>query len=119
MAYVYAVTSANALLGLPIMYVILKKRLGAETVGGWASFLLRAATAGAFMVWVMRLLSPQLPASAGVLGAIIPLLLVGVAGLSTYVCVAWLLRLEPVPEILARLRGALHVRSLNLLGTLR
>ena len=116
---VAAVTSANALLGLPILYMILKKRMGAEAVGGWTSFLLRAGMAGAFMVWVMRLLSSRLPASAGTLDAIVPLLLVGVAGLVSYVGVAWLFRLEPVTETLARLSGALRVRSLGFLGTLR
>lgn len=116
---VAAVTSANALLGLPILYVILKKRMGAETVGGWTSFLLRAGLSGAFMVWVMRLLSARLPASAGALGAIVPLLLLGATGLASYACAAWLLRLEPVTETLARVRGALRVRGVGLLETLR
>ncbi len=116
---VTAVTSANAVLGLPILYVILRKRMGAEAIGGWTSFFLRAVLAGAFMVWVMRLLSSRLPASAGALDAIVPLLLVGVTGLASYVCAAWLLRLEPVTETLARLRGVLRVRGLGFLGALR
>lgn len=116
---VAAVTSANAIVGLPVLYVILRRRLGAPPAGGWPSFLLRAGTAGGLMTFVTGALAARMPAEPGLPEGLVSLLIAAGAGLACYGGAAWLLRVEPAAEIAARIGRALRGRGLALPGALR
>ncbi len=116
---VAAVTSLNAMAGLPILYIVLRRRLGAPPVPGWGSFLLRSLAAGAAMAAVLRMAAAGLPFEGDLLAGAASLLVAGVAGLSAYVVAALLLRLEPVVESGARIAAALRARGWLPSGALR
>jgi len=116
---VAAVTSLNAVAGLPLLYLVLRRRLGASAVPGWGSFLLRALASGALMAAVTRTAVAGLPFGGDVLAGIASLLVAGVAGLCAYVIAALALRLEPVVDAGARIVTALRARGLLPSGVLR
>lgn len=116
---VAAVTSLNALLGLPLLYIVLRRRLGAPVVPGWGSFLLRALAAGAGMAAVTRMAAAALPFEGDVLAGIGSLVIAGVAGLSAYAIAALALRIEPAVDACARIVAALRARGLFPSGALR
>jgi putative peptidoglycan lipid II flippase len=107
---VAAVTSINAMIGLPVLYVVLRRRLGADPIGGWPSFFLRATTAGVLMASVTSSAASWLLHGGASLGALITLLLAAGAGLASYLAAALLLRLEPIPELVSRCLVTLRTR---------
>lgn len=115
---VAAATSLNAAIGLPILYVILRRRLEARPLGGWRSFLARAAAAGGLAAAVTQALAAAMP-TASQAGGLAALALAAAAGLGSYGAAAWLLRLGPAREISMRLLSALRARRVALTGVAR
>jgi putative peptidoglycan lipid II flippase len=105
---VAAVTSLNAIVGLPVLYAVLRRRLGAPRVAGWPAFLLRAACAGGAMAAAMRLVVSSGAADPGIALVCAS----AAAGLLAYAAAALLLRLDPAALLAARVRTALRARKL-------
>ncbi len=101
---VAAVTSANAVLGIPILYVILRRRLGVAPLGGWTGFCIRLGVAGGFMALVTHALAGRIPDGADGAAAAVALCLAAFGGLTAYGAAGWLLRIEPFLEVAARFR---------------
>jgi peptidoglycan biosynthesis protein MviN/MurJ (putative lipid II flippase) len=104
---------------LPVLYVVLRRRLGADPIGGWPSFFLRATTAGVVMASVTSSAASWLLHGGAPLGALIMLLLAAGAGLASYLAAALLLRLEPIPELVSRCLVTIRTRVVAQSGVLR
>ena len=116
---VAAVTSLNAIAGLPVLYLVLRRRLGAPVIPGWGSFLLRSLAAGAAMAAVTRMATGALSFEGDVAAGIGSLAVAAGAGLSAYAIAAMALRIEPAVDAGVRILAALRARGLLPSGALR
>jgi putative peptidoglycan lipid II flippase len=114
-----AVTSLNMMLAVPVLYILLRRRLEAERIAGWTSFLMRAALSGAVMSAVLLAGAGRIDAKAGVFEGAFSLALVVSVGFATYLACSLWLRLEPVPEIAARCLVAIRQRYVTAIEAFR
>jgi putative peptidoglycan lipid II flippase len=116
---VAAVTSLNAVVGLPVLYILLRRRLGSDPLGGWTSFLTRSLIAGGAMAYVTHAFARTIPSGAMSFDSVLSIFMAGAIGLMTYGALAYLLRVEPIPELFTRARAALRARSVAQDGVVR
>jgi putative peptidoglycan lipid II flippase len=114
-----AVTSLNMMVVLPVLYVLLRRRLGAERITGWTSFLMRAMLSGVAMGSVLVAATRRIHVEAGAFEGASALVLAALMGLATYATCSLWLRVEPVPEIAARILAALRQRYVTAMEAFR